>query len=83
MNRLFALWGTTVGKKVAMAATGIVMILFLISHMISNVLIFRNPEHLEGLLATTNSVNVLIYLYINYSTIRASCQDFRHFPGST
>ncbi len=48
MNRLFALWGTTVGKKVAMAATGIVMILFLISHMISNVLIFRNPEHLDS-----------------------------------
>ena len=43
MNRLFALWETTVGKKVAMAVTGIVMILFLISHMISNVLIFRNP----------------------------------------
>lgn len=48
MNRLTALWQSTVGKKVAMATTGIVMIVFLISHMISNVLIFSNPAHLDS-----------------------------------
>jgi succinate dehydrogenase / fumarate reductase cytochrome b subunit len=48
MNRLQALWQSTIGKKVAMAVTGVIMILFLISHMISNVLIFKNPEHLDS-----------------------------------
>jgi succinate dehydrogenase / fumarate reductase cytochrome b subunit len=47
VNRLLALWDTTVGKKVAMAVTGLAMVLFLISHMISNVLIYKNPQHLD------------------------------------
>jgi succinate dehydrogenase / fumarate reductase cytochrome b subunit len=62
MNRLFALWGTTVGKKVAMAVTGIVMILFLISHMISNVLIFRNPAHLDSYAAWLRSLGPALWV---------------------
>ncbi len=62
MNRLFALWGTTVGKKVAMAATGIILILFLVSHMISNVLIFRNPEHLDSYAAWLRSLGPALWI---------------------
>lgn len=62
MNRLFALWGTTVGKKVAMAATGILMILFLVSHTISNVLIFRNPEHLDSYAAWLRSLGPALWV---------------------
>ena len=62
MNRLFALWETTVGKKVAMAVTGAVMILFLISHMISNVLIFRNPEHLDNYAAWLRSLGPALWI---------------------
>ena len=62
MNRLFALWETTVGKKVAMAVTGIVMILFLISHMISNVLIFSNPAHLDRYAAWLRSLGPLLWI---------------------
>lgn len=62
MNRLFALWETTVGKKVAMAGTGIVMILFLISHMISNVLIFNNPEHLDRYAAWLRSLGPALWI---------------------
>jgi len=62
MNRLFALWETTVGKKVAMAVTGAVMILFLISHMISNVLIFRNPEHLDRYAAWLRSLGPALWI---------------------
>ena len=62
MNRLLALWGTTVGKKVAMAVTGIVLILFLISHMISNVLIFRNPEHLDSYAAWLRSLGPALWI---------------------
>jgi succinate dehydrogenase / fumarate reductase cytochrome b subunit len=62
VNRLFALWGTTVGKKVAMAATGIVLILFLVSHTISNVLIFRNPEHLDSYAAWLRSLGPALWV---------------------
>ena len=62
MNRLFALWGTTVGKKVAMAVTGIIMVLFLVSHMISNVLIFRSPEHLDSYAAWLRSLGPALWV---------------------
>ncbi|MGH7592699.1 MAG: succinate dehydrogenase cytochrome b subunit [Gemmatimonadales bacterium] len=62
MNRLFALWETTVGKKVAMAVTGIILITFLVSHMISNVLIFQNPEHLDRYAAWLRSLGVALWM---------------------
>ncbi len=62
MNRLFALWDSTVGKKVAMALTGIVMVLFLIVHMVSNVLIFKDPGHLDSWAIFLRSTGPLLWL---------------------
>ena len=62
MNRLLALWDTTVGKKVAMAVTGIAMVLFLLSHMISNVLIYTNPQHLDDYGAWLRSFGPLLWV---------------------
>ncbi len=61
MNRFAALWQTTVGKKVVMATTGLIMVLFLISHMISNVLIFSSPEHLDRYAAWLRSLGPLLW----------------------
>jgi succinate dehydrogenase / fumarate reductase cytochrome b subunit len=61
VNRFLALWETTVGKKVAMAASGIVLILFLVSHTISNVLIFRNPGHLDAYAAWLRSLGPALW----------------------
>lgn len=47
MNRLLALWQSTIGKKIIMAVTGLLLVLFLVSHMISNTLVFVNPSHLD------------------------------------
>ncbi|WP_027943947.1 succinate dehydrogenase cytochrome b subunit [Amycolatopsis taiwanensis] len=35
-----SLWSTTIGKKTAMAVTGLIMVLFLIAHMLGNLKIF-------------------------------------------
>ena len=48
MNRLLALWHSTVGKKVAIALSGILLVGFLISHMASNVLVFVDPAKLDA-----------------------------------
>ncbi len=48
MNRLFVLWQSVIGKKVAMAASGILLVGFLISHMASNVLVFVDPAKLDA-----------------------------------
>jgi len=46
-NRLKVLWDTTIGKKVVMAVTGAVMILFVIAHMIGNLKIFAGPSAID------------------------------------
>ncbi|MDQ2925117.1 MAG: succinate dehydrogenase cytochrome b subunit [Acidobacteriota bacterium] len=40
-------WRTTVGKKIVMAVTGVVMILFLVGHLAGNLLVFRGPVQLD------------------------------------
>jgi succinate dehydrogenase cytochrome b subunit len=47
MNRLQAFWESSVGKKAVMAATGVVMVLYLISHVLANLLVFDGPERIN------------------------------------
>ncbi|HEV2522523.1 MAG TPA: succinate dehydrogenase cytochrome b subunit [Candidatus Acidoferrales bacterium] len=47
-NRLMALWCSVIGKKVVMAVTGAVLILFVIGHMAGNLKIFSGPEEINA-----------------------------------
>ncbi len=47
-NRLLALWNSVIGKKVVMAVTGAVLILFVIMHMLGNLKIFSGPEEINA-----------------------------------
>lgn len=47
-NRLVALWSSMIGKKVVMAVTGAVLILFVIAHMLGNLKIFSGPEEINA-----------------------------------
>ena len=42
------LWSTTVGKKAVLAATGVVMLGYVIAHMLANLKIFFGRESLDG-----------------------------------
>src|SRR6202035_5418336 len=46
-NRLMALWSSVIGKKVVMAMTGAVLILFVIAHMAGNLKIFSGPTEIN------------------------------------
>ena len=46
-NPVATLWGTMVGKKVVMAATGVVLIGFVIAHMLGNLKIFLGPVAID------------------------------------
>jgi succinate dehydrogenase / fumarate reductase cytochrome b subunit len=48
MNRVLALWNTSVGKKAVMAATGIIMVAYLITHVLANLLVFQGPEKINA-----------------------------------
>lgn len=45
---MLALWRTTVGKKIVMAVTGVIMIAFLIGHLLGNLLVFQGAAALDA-----------------------------------
>lgn len=53
MRGVMTLWDSTVGRKIVMASTGVVLILFVIGHMVGNLKVYMGPEafnhYAEGL----------------------------------
>ena len=53
MRRTFSLWGSTVGKKIMMAVTGVILIGFVVVHMIGNLKVYQGADafnhYAEGL----------------------------------
>ena len=53
MRRVLSLWDSTVGKKIAMAITGTILILFVLVHMLGNLKVYQGAEafnhYAEGL----------------------------------
>ena len=48
MNRLRLLWDSSVGKKVVMAVTGLIMVAYLITHVLANLLVFQGPSRINA-----------------------------------
>src|SRR4051794_17622637 len=48
MTRLWLLWDSSVGKKVIMAVTGLVMVAYLITHVVANLLVFQGPTRINA-----------------------------------
>ncbi|CAN5841880.1 succinate dehydrogenase cytochrome b subunit [soil metagenome] len=44
MSGQFSLWGSTVGKKIAMAVSGVVLIGFVVGHMVGNLKVYQGAE---------------------------------------
>lgn len=53
MRRIVSLWSSTVGKKIIMAVTGVILLGFVVAHMAGNLKVFFGPEefnhYAEGL----------------------------------
>ncbi|MGH7499944.1 MAG: succinate dehydrogenase cytochrome b subunit [Gemmatimonadales bacterium] len=48
MNRLQALWDSSVGKKTVMAVTGLIGVLYVIGHMVGNLQLFEGAERINA-----------------------------------
>ena len=48
MSRVQRLVGSLVGKKIVMAATGVVLLGFVLAHMAGNLKVFQGPEHFNA-----------------------------------
>ena len=62
MRRLLLFWGSTVGKKVVMAVTGIVLVGFVIGHMLGNLQMFRDAEAMNNYAAFLKSTGGLLWV---------------------
>src|SRR6266403_5648920 len=62
-NPLAALWGTMVGKKVVMAATGIVLVGFVIAHMLGNLKIFLGAQGIDAYAAFLRTMGEPLFPY--------------------
>jgi succinate dehydrogenase / fumarate reductase, cytochrome b subunit len=48
MNRLGLLWSSSTGKKIVMAVTGIIWVAYLITHVLTNLLVFQGPGKINA-----------------------------------
>ncbi len=48
MNRVWAFWDSSVGKKAVMAVTGLIGVLFVIAHMVGNLQIFQGAQRINA-----------------------------------
>ncbi|MBA3344761.1 MAG: succinate dehydrogenase cytochrome b subunit [Gemmatimonadales bacterium] len=48
MNRLQAFWSSSIGKKAVMAAAGLVLAGYLITHVLANLLVFEGPARINA-----------------------------------
>ena len=48
MNRLQLLWNSSVGKKFIMAVTGLIWVIYLITHVLANLLVFEGPTRINA-----------------------------------
>ncbi|HJR51396.1 MAG TPA: succinate dehydrogenase cytochrome b subunit [Gemmatimonadales bacterium] len=47
MNRLVLFWQSSVGKKAVMGVTGLILVAYLLTHVLANLLVFGGPERIN------------------------------------
>lgn len=54
-------WGSTIGKKVVMAVTGIVLVGYILAHVTANLLVFVGPAAIDGYAAGLRTMPILLW----------------------
>ncbi len=62
MNVALEFWRSTIGKKVVMAVTGIMMVLFLLGHLSGNLLVFKGMKAMDDYAAFLKSLGGLLWV---------------------
>lgn len=58
---MFAFYRSTIGKKVVMAVTGIILVGFVVGHLLGNLLVFRGPEAMNEYAALLKSSAAILW----------------------
>lgn len=59
--RTLRFWNTTIGKKAIMAATGVILAVFVVGHLLGNLQIFLGPDQFNGYARTLRSLPELLW----------------------
>lgn len=62
MNGLRGFWGSTIGKKVVMAVTGLIGVGFVIGHMLGNLQVFLGPAKFNAYALFLRSLGELLWV---------------------
>ena len=60
VNKSISIFNSTIGKKLLVASTGLMVCLFLVFHLINNLIIFTGPENFNQLVAALEKIKPLI-----------------------
>jgi succinate dehydrogenase / fumarate reductase, cytochrome b subunit len=61
MNRLALFWDSSVGKKVVMGVTGLILVAYLLSHVLANLLVFDGPDRINRYAALLHASGAVLW----------------------
>jgi succinate dehydrogenase / fumarate reductase cytochrome b subunit len=62
MSRLRLLWDSSVGKKAIMAVTGLIWLVYLITHVVANLLVFQGPAKINAYSAFLHGTGLALWV---------------------
>ena len=62
MNLVGSLFRSSIGRKILMAVTGVILIGFVIGHLVGNLQIFQDPDHLNGYAQFLHQLGPLLWV---------------------
>lgn len=61
MNRMQEFWASSAGKKAVMGVTGILLVAYLITHVLANLLVFEGPTRINSYAAVLHSTGAVLW----------------------
>jgi succinate dehydrogenase / fumarate reductase, cytochrome b subunit len=62
MNLVGSLFRSSIGRKILMAVTGLVLIGFIIGHLVGNLQVFQEPDHINGYAQFLKNLGPLLWV---------------------
>ncbi|MDP3073520.1 MAG: succinate dehydrogenase cytochrome b subunit [Opitutaceae bacterium] len=62
MNLVGSLFGSSIGRKILMAVTGVILIGFVVGHLVGNLQVFQHPDKLNGYAQFLHNLGPLLWV---------------------
>lgn len=62
MNLVGSLFRSTIGRKILMAVTGLILIGFVVGHLVGNLQVFQDPDHINGYAQFLHQLGPLLWV---------------------